>query len=68
MLEAAGMSKSVGRSQLEYSSKYKNARRAPRAAAEVPHILKPHGALAATVRILGTFSRGWKDVNRLYPG
>lgn len=52
---------------MEYSSRYKIARRAPRAAAQVPHILKPHGAVAATASILGTFSRGWKDVNRPYP-
>lgn len=52
---------------MEYSSRYKIARRAPRAAVQAPHILKPHGALAATAPILGTFSRGWKDVNRLYP-
>lgn len=43
------------------------ARRAPEAVAQVPHILKPQGALAATVPILGIFSRGWKDVNRPCP-
>lgn len=51
---------------VEYSPRYKISRRAPEAAAYVLHIPGPHGALAVIVPDLGTLSRGWDDVNRLY--